>query len=176
MEPYYYFIEDNIISAEAKEYAKNWATDNKDMFNSYIMKGLNIPDNNNYLNWTDIHTSEEIKSLHERCSFKILVYLIMHKPNHTVATHKDSSYLRTSIISIPLLPEKDYAETNFFNEDKEMVATANLGNMQPAILNTQIFHNVVNNDNYRFNLQLCFEETFETVVEKYKSKELFDFQ
>ena len=175
MEPYFYSITNNIISDQLKKYALKFAETHKDEFISYVMKERNILDGNNYYKF-DLLNYEEVNKLKDTCSLDFYVFLIMHKPNDVVIIHKDGPFKRNCVLSIPLSPNKNYAETNFYNKDQKLVTSSKFENMKPAFLNTQEFHGLVNNNNYRFNLQLCFEESFETVVTMYKLKKLFNFQ
>ena len=84
---------------------------------------------------------------------------MMMKPNTTQDWHTDMKG-RNAVLIYPLSPEEDYAHCEFESDSINF----------PAIVNTQMKHRVVNNNNIRVNLQVAFNKDMNEVVSLFKSE------
>lgn len=87
------------------------------------------------------------------------VLLMMMKPNTTQDWHTDMKG-RNAVLIYPLAPDEDYAHCEFENGSVNF----------PAIINTQMKHRVMNNNNTRVNLQVAFEEDMDEIILLFKSE------
>ena len=99
----------------------------------------------------------------------------MHKPNSEVIKHKDKKVGRDTVLMMPIHPITNYPSTNFWNQDKEnLITICEFTDNNSVFFNTQEIHSLHNNnDEYRINLQMCFEEDIQTVVDMYEADKLF---
>jgi len=170
MMPYFFCIDDYILSQSCKTNIYNYAVNQNTKFTAYQMKGGGY-DGNNYLKFNlDL---EEIVNLNKKCKLKFYTMLIMHKPFATVVKHRDGPFGRNCVLSIPINPKINYPSTKFYDDNNNFVSECKFNNLQPAFLNTQQTHGLKNGNNMRLNLQLCFEESFTCVVDLYKKDKLF---
>ena len=86
--------------------------------------------------------------------------LMMMKPNTIQDWHTDMKG-RNAVMIYPLMPENNYACCEIENDRVDF----------PALINTQLKHRVINNDNVRLNLQVSFEEDIEEIALLFKSEE-----
>lgn len=185
MEPYFYKLNRDIFSKEIKTKIVNFTFNNLDKFISYKSQQINYEDGNNFYSRSGILLSEEIQTLINSCSLQCFPVIMLHKPNTKVAKHIDDPNGRNCVLATPLYPETNYSPTWFWKKEGrfndwqikqlKLLATCHFDDMLPAFLNTQEIHSLENLDTYRINLQLCFKEPFNIVVEKYKNNELFNF-
>ena len=85
--------------------------------------------------------------------------LMMMKPNTTQDWHTDKKG-RNAVMIYPLMPENNYACCEIENDRVDF----------PALINTQLKHRVINNDNVRLNLQVSFEEDMDEVILLFESE------
>lgn len=83
--------------------------------------------------------------------------LMMMKPNTTQDWHTDKKG-RNAVMIYPLMPENNYAYCEIENDRIDF----------PALINTQLKHRVINNDNIRLNLQVSFEEDIDEIALLFK--------
>jgi hypothetical protein len=184
MEPYFYKLKQDIVSKDLKDYIIDFTFNNLDKFISYKGKKVNYEDGNNFYLGSALQDSKEINKIIQSCSLDCFPVIMLHKPNTKVIKHIDDPNRRNCVLSIPLYPRLSYPPTWFWKEegnfvewqfkDSELLATCNFDDMFPAFLNTQEIHSLKTLDSYRINLQFCFTEPFEIVVEKYKKNKLFN--
>jgi len=185
MEPYFYKLKQDIFSKDLKDYIVNFTFNNLDKFISYKGKKVNYEDGNNFYLGSALQDSSEITEVIRSCNLDCFPVIMMHKPNTKVIKHVDDPNGRNCVLSTPLYPNESYSPTWFWKgegtfvewqfKDLELLATCEFDDMMPAFLNTQKIHSLKTLDSYRINLQLCFKESFEVVVEKYKNNNLFNF-
>jgi len=171
MEPYFLKIKDNLISKSCKNIIIQLALENQDRFKAYKMKNGHY-DGNNFFRLEE-YLDTELISLKKQCSLEFYYMIIMHKPYHKVIKHRDGPFGRNCVLSIPLLPTFNYPPTNFYDINEAFVGQCDFVEFNPAFLNTQQIHDLINQENMRLNLQLCFDKPFEEVVNLYKNKKLF---
>lgn len=171
MEPYFYSIDKPLISKSCKENILRYADDEQKAFTAYQMKNGNY-DGNNYLKF-NFDLDKELILLSENCTLECYGMLIMHKPFSEVVKHRDGPFGRNCVLSIPIYPTVDYSATLFYDNDNNFAAKCKFNNLLPTFLNTQQTHGLKNGKHRRLNLQLCFEESFEVVVDLYKKEQLF---
>jgi hypothetical protein len=105
-------------------------------------------------------------------SLECFPMIVLHKPNTKVVKHTDDPYKRNTVIITPIHPAIEYPPTYFWNEDK-IVDTCYFSKGSSIFFNTQHTHSLNNDSNeYRFNLQICFDEDFETVLKLYQNSML----
>ena len=171
MEPYFYQLQQDFISISCKQKLLSFTVNNNEDFKAYQMKNGKY-DGNNYLK-IDPTFHPDLNALRNSCKIDFYLMLIMHKPEQEVVKHRDGPFGRNCVLSIPLSPVQDYAYTLFYDENGEYVTQCDFVNHLPAFLNTQQTHSLINGENIRVNLQLCFEQSFEHVIELYKNNQLF---
>ena len=184
MEPYFYTIQEEIVSKSFKEFLTNHSFNRLDDFVPNFVKKQQVYDGNNILK---IENLSEIWSLKNQCCLNFKSLVLMHRPNSKILKHIDGPHKRNCVIIVPLYPHTAYAPTkfyktkdknldNFSDSNHQLAAVCNFDDMKSVFFNTQEMHSLSNNNNFRFNLQLCFNETFTEVIELYKRKKLFKFQ
>ncbi len=180
MIPYFFETANRIISQDLSEKLIEISFNNLEKFISYKSKLTpGLVDGNNFLYGPLLDSLDEIKKITNSCSLSCFPMIIMHKPMVKVIKHRDDPNKRNTVLSTPLFPNKEYVSTNFWEKDQNGVATLLAAvcvftNNNSVFLNTNKIHNLENNDNYRLNLQFCFDEPFEHVTELYKENKLFN--
>jgi len=122
----------------------------------------------------DLFKHNEIEELKKFCTLNFFLTFVMHRPNTIVDIHIDDTNGINCVIITPLFPNVNYVPTYFWERGKiEPVAVCHFDNFNSTSVNTQHYHNLENNDTYRFNLQFCFTEPMEVVAALYQKGELF---
>lgn len=178
MTPYFYKFDkplftDNLI-LKVKEFVEN----KLDKFIAYGQHGRHQghDDGNNYYYAKDLKEIPEIKSFIKNCHLDCYPMIVLHKPKSEVIKHIDDANKRNTVIITPIHPDVGYASTYFWNSktDTDSVAICDFTKGCPVLFNTQKIHSLINSTNeYRFNLQLCFNEDFEKVLKLYHNNMLF---
>ena len=172
MTPYFYNIEKQLFSSELLNELESFVLSKLDFFLSYQL-GDGKTDGNNYYYAEDLKAIPEIKSFIKNCHLECFPMIVVHKPNVEVTKHVDSPNKRNTVIITPIHPAVGYSSTKFWQDDK-CVAVCEFNIGSAIFFNTQKTHSLTNNSNeYRFNLQLCFDEDFETVLKLYHNNMLF---
>ena len=172
MTPYFYNIEKQLFSSELLNELESFVLSKLDSFLSYQL-GDGKTDGNNYYYADDLIAIPEIKSFIKNCHLECFPMIVVHKPNVEVTKHVDSPNKRNTVIITPIHPAVGYSSTKFWQDDK-CVAVCEFNIGSAIFFNTQKTHSLTNNSNeYRFNLQLCFDEDFETVLKLYHNNMLF---
>jgi len=172
MTPYFYNIEKQLFSSELLNELESFVLSKLDSFLSYQL-GNGKTDGNNYYYADDLIAIPEIKSFIKNCHLECFPMIVVHKPNVEVTKHVDSPNKRNTVIITPIHPAVGYSSTKFWQDDK-CVAVCEFNIGSAIFFNTQKTHSLTNNSNeYRFNLQLCFDEDFETVLKLYHNNMLF---
>ena len=172
MTPYFYNIEKQLFSSELLNELESFVLSKLDSFLSYQL-GNGKTDGNNYYYADDLKAIPEIKSFIKNCHLDCFPMIVVHKPNVEVTKHVDSPNKRNTVIITPIHPAVGYSSTKFWQDDK-CVAVCEFNIGSSTFFNTQQTHSLTNNSNeYRFNLQLCFNEDFETVLKLYHNNMLF---
>ena len=172
MTPYFYNIEKQLFSSELLNELESFVLSKLDSFLSYQL-GNGKTDGNNYYYAEDLKAIPEIKSFIKNCHLDCFPMIVVHKPNVEVTKHVDSPNKRNTVIITPIHPAVGYSSTKFWQDDK-CVAVCEFNIGSSTFFNTQQTHSLTNNSNeYRFNLQLCFNEDFETVLKLYHNNMLF---
>jgi hypothetical protein len=172
MTPYFYNIERQLFSSELLNELESFVLSKLDSFLSYQL-GDGKTDGNNYYYAEDLKAIPEIKSFIKNCHLECFPMIVLHKPNGKVIKHVDDPNKRNTVIITPIHPAAGYASTKFW-QDENCVAVCEFNIGSSTFFNTQKTHSLTNNSNeYRFNLQLCFDEDFETVLKLYHNNMLF---
>ena len=149
MLPYFLPVK-NLITTEEVRYLENIVDNSKTDFVAYdTVKGKK--DGN--LCWDN--------NLEEFNFFNLSSYnfFIKQTANTKVKAHKDNpKWKRNTVLIVPLFWHEDYAPAYFIDNIKVTHKT-------PILFNTQLEHYVDNNNNDRYNFQICFEESIEEVAE-----------
>ena len=176
MTPYFYNIEKQLFSSELLNELESFVLSKLDSFLEYQGGDGGIKQGNfgnDYYYSEDLKKIPEIKSLIKNCHLDCFPMIVVHKPNVEVTKHVDSPNKRNTVIITPIHPAVGYSSTKFWQDDK-CVAVCEFNIGSPTFFNTQKTHSLTNNSNeYRFNLQLCFDEDFETVLKLYHNNMLF---
>ena len=172
MTPYFYNIEKQLFSSELINKLESFVLSKLDSFVTYRGDDGEI-DGNNYYYSKELKEIPEIKSFIKNCHLECFPMIVLHKPNSEVIKHVDDPYKRNTIIITPIHPAKEYTSTKFW-QDNKCVAVCEFNKGSSTFFNTQKTHSLTNNSSeYRFNLQLCFNEDFETVLKLYHNNMLF---
>lgn len=172
MIPYFYNLEKQIFSDSLINELEIFVKNNLDSFVEYRGDDDEI-DGNNYYYSKELKAIPEIKSFMKKSSLECFPMIVLHKPNSRVIKHTDDPYKRNTLIITPIHPRTDYHPTYFWSGDR-LVATCEFSKGSPVLFNTQMTHSLNNDsDEHRFNLQLCFNEDFETVLKLYQLDMLF---
>jgi hypothetical protein len=172
MIPYFYNIEKQLFSSVLINALESFVLNKLNLFIEYQGDDGEI-DGNNYYYAKDLKEMPEIKSFIKKCSLECFPMIVLHKPNSEVIKHIDDPYKRNTVIITPIHPATKYPSTKFWQDDK-CVAICEFNKGSSTFFNTQQMHSLTNNsDEYRFNLQLCFNEDFETVLKLYQLDMLF---
>jgi hypothetical protein len=186
MIPYFFPTNEHFLSYNCKNNLIDESFERIDDFVSYVGQGASRDTGINFLR-DQIVEHQEIKDLVNSCSLKCYPVVLMVLPHTKLSRHVDDPNKRNCVLSIPLYPTANFPPMWFWKPEGitlqdwqtnnlELLATCNFENMTAAFLNTQQVHSVHTFDDYRFNFQLCFNDSFEIVVDKYQQKNLFDFQ
>ena len=174
MLPYFLKLDQPIISDQLSIKIADWCLNNQHQFVKHVTEqGFN--DGNNYFSAPGLYTLEEIKRLKELCSVAFTISLYLHEPNARVVKHYDNPKLRKSSLIQPLYPKQGYIPTDFWANMTDTIpaATFDFNDQLPAIVNIGLIHSLTNADTPRINLQLSFQEDFETVVGLHQEHRLF---
>ena len=171
MTPYFYNIEKQLFSSELLNELESFVLSKLDSFLSYQL-GDGKTDGNNYYYAEDLKAIPEIKSFIKNCYLDCFPMIVLHKPNGKVIKHVDDPNKRNTVIITPIYPAKEYTSTKFWQDDN-CVAVCEFNKGGSTFFNTQKTHSLTNSNEYRFNLQLCFNEDFETVLKLYNNNMLF---
>lgn len=180
MIPYFYTIKEDLFDDSFKNSLITESMSTLDQFVGYASILTREPDGNNFKHIrNNTIITEFVKTINLDC----FAVMIMHKPNTVLRKHVDDPNRRNCVLSIPLYPKKEYPATLFYqrddkfhdrpSKDSKVVATCHFHNMKPTFLNTTQVHNLTTKDSVRLNLQFCFNEKFENVVELYKTNNFF---
>lgn len=175
MIPYFYNLNKKLFSDSLINEIERFVLNKLESFVEYQGDDGEI-DGNNYYYSKDLKEIHEIKSFIKNCSLECFPMIVLHKPNSKVIKHKDDPYKRNTVIITPIHPDTEYASTHFWNDfqDVNPAATCNFTKGISTLFNTQKIHSLTNNTNeYRFNLQICFDENFDTVLKLYQLGMLF---
>ncbi len=180
MQPYFYTCHEKILSKDFEEYLIKDSFENLNSHKEYRDLKYGLTDGNRF---RKINEFEEIQKIINSLTLQSFPVVLMHKPFTKVTKHIDDQNKRNCVLSIPLYPKFNYPPTYFWKQEGsyrdwqtkplELLAICNFENMMPTFLNTQIVHSLETFDSYRFNLQFCFNEPFEYVVDLYKRNLLF---
>lgn len=175
MIPYFYKLDKPVFSQETVKGVSDFVLANLDKFQAYYYDDGKTPDGNNFYAYQALLDFPEIHNFRENSVLKCFPMVVLHKPNTSVIRHTDDPNKRNTVILTSIFPEADYAPTFFWKNstDDEPVATLKINSGDSVIFNTQQFHSLVNVDTYRFNLQMCFDEDFDTVLKLYQTDNLF---
>lgn len=150
-----YFVQiPNVITAEEIQYLESFLHDS--MQN----------DSANFISYDTISGKKDGNlcwdyniELFNRFPLQSYNFFVKQKANTKVQKHKDNpKWKRNTVLIVPLFWHKNYAACVFSNG---IIVT----HENPIIMNTQFEHYVNNNDNDRYNFQICFEEPIEKVYE-----------
>ena len=176
MTPYFYNIEKQLFSSELLNELESFVLSKLDSFLEYRGGAGGIKQGNfgnDYYYSEDLKAIPEIKSFIKNCHLECFPMIVLHKPNGKVIKHVDDPNKRNTVIITPIHPAVGYSSTKFWQDDK-CVAVCEFNIGSSTFFNTQKTHSLTNNSNeYRFNLQLCFDEDFETVLKLYHNNMLF---
>ena len=167
MLPYFYQFKNHILNEEDCESLRKLSEANVEKYWGYtsVADGVpNVADNNTILGPNKMHgfyeiLTDNVKKLLETLSIEGYPAFIRHAPGSKVITHVDDiRNKRLTVLSIPLWPQENYPPTYFRNEKKgPPIATATFENNNPCLLNTRVWHDLINTSNvYRLNFQICF--------------------
>lgn len=146
----YFLPVDNLISQEEVSYLENIITSKESNFVAYDTVSGKKDGN---LCWD--YNLEEFNCF----NLNSYNFFIMQQANTEVLAHIDNPrWKRNTVLIVPLFWHKDYAPAYFVDGIKVTHET-------PILFNTQIEHYVNNNNNNRYNFQICFEESIEEVAE-----------
>jgi len=172
MIPYFYNIEKQLFSSELLNELESFVLSKLDSFVEY-RGGDGETDGNNYYYSKELKEIPEIKSFIKNCYLDCFPMIVLHKPNGKVIKHVDDPNKRNTVIITPIHPAVGYPSTKFWQDDN-CVAVCEFNKGSSIFFNTQKTHSLTNNSSeYRFNLQLCFNEDFETVLKLYNNNMLF---
>lgn len=183
MEPYFYKLSVSLLSDKLKEKIINISKENLKDFLSYKGQRTGKEDGNNFYFGKLLNEEPEIDQLIRTCSLECFPIIMLHYPNTKVIRHIDNPNKRNCVLITPVFPIEDYAPTWFWEpvgafdtwEDQKLspAATCDFVDQSSVLLNTQKTHSLESKDSFRINFQLCFEDSFETVVSRIKNKTLF---
>jgi hypothetical protein len=184
MLPYFYQFKNHIFNEEDCISLRKLSEANVDQYWGYtsVAEGVSdVADNNTILGpkrmkgYYDIVTPN-VKKVLSTLSVPSYPAFIRHAPGAKVNTHVDDiTNKRLTVLSIPLWPTTDYPPT-FFRDTKTgpAVATATFEDMKPCLLNTRVWHDLVNtSDVYRLNFQICFHLPISKVAEMVENNTLW---
>jgi hypothetical protein len=188
MHPYFQNLKKQLFSQEEKDFLRDFFSKNQTDFFQYQTEGGEHDGNMVHYSKSSVDLPPVKRVLKDMTLQPTVVVGLMHKPNIKVIRHRDENDLRRTVIICPLSPDPSlYAPTHFYELkegvtkltfvdaaiDTEWAATCNWEDGIPAIVNTKTFHDLVNNGSYRYNIQFCFKETFEEIVDLYNTGKLF---
>lgn len=183
MEPYFYKLKKDIFSKDLKDFVVDRSLNNIKKFVAYVSKENKCRDGNNFYFGNMITGHPEIIKVVNSCKLKCYPVVFLHNPNTQVIKHVDDPNKRNCVLITPLYPTENYSPTWFWEKkgtsvdwqknELPLLATCDFADMMPAFLNTQMVHSLETFDSFRLNLQLCFNEPFEKVVDLYKQNILF---
>lgn len=174
MIPYFYKFDQPLFSDNLISEVDLFVKSKLEKFVAY--ESDNEKDGNNYYYAKDLKEIPEIKSFIKCCSLESFPMIVLHNPNTEVIKHIDDPNKRNTVIITPIHPTSGYTSTYFWNSrtDTEPIVACDFKKGSSVLFNTQKIHSLVNNTNeYRCNLQICFDEDFETVLNLYQNNLLF---
>jgi hypothetical protein len=174
MEPYFYNLENHLFSIDERKVIETTFRDNIQKFTAYIDFRGDI-DDNNILKHRELSSNKSISRILSSLNIRPRSIIgLMHKPNTILKRHIDDT--RHGVIICPIYPlPGHYTSTDFYKlySDNNYTCSCIFPDNIPAIINTQEIHSVNNINDYRFNLQFCFNEDFSYLVQQYKQGKLF---
>jgi len=175
MLPYFLNLNERIIDDETCSLLLEIANKNIESFKVYRGKINGELDGNASYSSEEVASISKIQNLKKSCKLDFYPLIMMHRPNIIVKKHKDDPNKRNCVMVTPLSPKENYAPTAFFkcHYAEDSVAICEFLNFNSVFLNTQQIHSLKNYDDYRFNLQFCFNESFEIVTDLYQKGQLF---
>jgi hypothetical protein len=171
---YFYQLDFNIITPSEKTLLQRFANDHDLTFVDNVSRQGNKDGNQLFPELTNT-SNDLLQSIKSRVTLNCRLGMVRQLPNITVSKHTDGSPFRRTVLSIPLLPGTDYTPTYFWETttSNEPCTQALYIDMNPCLLNTQKVHSVINDNNIRVNLQLCFAEDIAVVREMVINNTLF---
>jgi hypothetical protein len=182
MHPYFQNLDRQLFTEEEKLSLVLFFSNNHGNFYQYKNNLGELDDNNVHYSISNLHLPPVARVLIELNIRPTAVVGLMHKPNIKLIRHKDEKDMRRTVIICPLSPAPGlYTPTHFYKlkegctraRDTEWAAACTFDNGVPAIVNTRQFHDLTNNDSYRYNLQFCFSQSFEEITGLYLEGRLF---
>jgi hypothetical protein len=176
MKPYFYDLQSSLFSDDLLYKVDTLAKDRLAEFRGYKSIYTNELDGNNFYRNDELNNIDEIKAILERCSVQCFPLIMLHKPHTKVIRHRDDPNRRNCVIITPISPINNYTPTYFWEnkDDTKPIAICNFEKGLSVLVNTQRLHSLVNDtDQYRINLQLCFDADFETILQLYQTDSLF---
>ena len=177
MLPYYLNLNKRFISDELSETLLEIAKQHIDQFRDYTGQSNGLKDGTSYISpfrHADLFNHSEIEELKKSSTLNFFPIFMMQKPNTKVKIHADDPNGRNCVIITPLFPKENYVPTRFWEKGKtEPVAVCHFDNFNSTLVNTQRYHDLINIDSYRINLQFCFTESMEEVTHLYQTGQLF---
>lgn len=174
MTPYFYKFDQQLFSDNLISKIDSFVLERLNEFIAY--ESDHEKDGNNYYYSKELKEIPEIKSFIKNCHLECFPMIVLHKPNTEVIKHKDDPNKRNTVIITPIHPALGYTSTYFWDNIKDTtpLLTCNFAKGVSTLFNTQKIHSLINNTNeYRFNLQICFNEDFDTVLNSYQNNILF---
>jgi len=177
MLPYYLNLNKRLISDTLSETLLEIANTHIDEFRDYTGQQSGQPDGTSYISpfrHADLFNHLEIEELKKTSTLNFFPIFMMQRPNTTVKIHADDPNGRNCVIITPLFPKVNYVPTRFWEKgNNQPVAVCHFDNFNSTLVNTQKYHDLVNIDSYRINLQFCFNEPIEMVAHLYETGQLF---
>ena len=100
--------------------------------------------------------------------------LILCVPRNTkMGIHVDSHPTRKSVISWALTEDLSSFSETYFYKDNQITETLFYG-LDGVLVNTQVPHNVVNNNQNRYSLQICLYNDFDEVISIHNTEGIFN--
>ena len=171
MVPYFFKFDNKLLTSTEEDKITEIGIKNLNNFIQYKGKSSNNYDGN-CLYFKTLMLYSEIRNLVSKFSIPCRPMIVMHHPGVEVIKHTDDlGHHRHCVLINPLLPKKDYVPTLFW-ENETVIATCEFTDSLPALINTQAFHSLQNNNNLRLNFQLCFDIDFSEVLDLHREGKL----
>lgn len=172
MIPYYFDLGRRIISDEISSTLIDLFHAYREDFVQYKTHSGRVHDGNNFIRGHHLKNNLKIQDLIDSVLLPCYPVLMMHQPNTEISRHVDDPNKRNSIIITPLLPESGFPPTRFYQNDS-LIAECNFEKNNSYLVNTQVYHDLKTNDEYRLNFQLSFNESFDKVLDLFLKNQLF---
>jgi hypothetical protein len=176
MVPYFFDLQTSLFSDNEKEQILEVADKNKNQFISYVSR-FGYKDGNELWKGDDLSSLPCVKKYLDLCNIEVFAMFVRHSPGASVIKHTDEPNKRNCVISTPIRPLVNYSPTYYYisRESTEPVAIATFTNLNSCLLNTQEVHALTNTSNEsRLNIQLAFNDSFDTVLNLIKQNKLFN--